>query len=324
MATGSLTAVAAGRDSGVARDPKRTPAGRQVRASGRRFLAPALLIYVVLFLVPVLGGIPLSLTNWDGIGRPVFVGFSNFATVLTSGAFLEAFEHNVLILGAFLVFVNTVGLGLAMLINTRPRGYQFYQTVIFLPVILSLVATGFIWTLMLSPVIGVVNPAIKAAGLDHFQPLWLAGPKIALWSVIVVAWWAWGGIPMVIYRAGLKTIPLELLDAAKIDGVGIWQMIRFVVVPLLRPAIVVTTVLTFVTSFQTFAVVYVLEGIQGAPGGATDVMGTLIYRSAFGVGIFDTSSNLGFAEANAIALVVVLGAALGALQLWNRRRALAY
>ena len=242
MATGSLTAVAAGRDSGVARDPKRTPAGRQVRASGRRFLAPALLIYVVLFLVPVLGGIPLSLTNWDGIGRPVFVGFSNFATVLTSGAFLEAFEHNVLILGAFLVFVNTVGLGLAMLINTRPRGYQFYQTVIFLPVILSLVATGFIWTLMLSPVIGVVNPAIKAAGLDHFQPLWLAGPKIALWSVIVVAWWAWGGIPMVIYRAGLKTIHSSFLDAAKIDGVGIWQMIRFVVVPLLRPAIVVTTV----------------------------------------------------------------------------------
>jgi raffinose/stachyose/melibiose transport system permease protein len=98
-------------------------------------------------------------------------------------------------------------------------------------------------------------------------------------------------------------------------------MIRYVLVPLLRPAIVVTTVLTFVASFQTFAVVYVLEGSEGAPGGATDVMGTLIYRSAFGVGIFDPSSNLGFAEANAIALVVVLGVALGILQLWNRRQA---
>ena len=197
---------------------------------------------------------------------------------------------------------------------------RIYRTLIFLPAILSLVATGFIWSVMLDPEIGVVNPVLKDIGLGFFQPQWLASPRIALATVIFVSWWQWGGVPMVIYGAGLKSIPTELLDAALVDGAEGPRRLRYVIVPLLRPAIVVTTILTFVTAFQSFAVVYVLEGIEGAPGGATDVIGTLIYRTAFGTGAFSSTANLGYSEANAVGVMVILGIALLLLQLYFRRR----
>jgi raffinose/stachyose/melibiose transport system permease protein len=229
-------------------------------------------------------------------------------------------EHNAVMVGSFFVLSNVVALGLALLLNRRPAGYQVYRTLIFLPAILSLVATGFIWTVLLDPQIGVVNPLLQSMGLGFVHPEWLASPHLALAVVIVVSWWQWGGVPMVIYGAGLKSIPGELLDAAQVDGAIGFRRMRYVVLPLLRPAIVVTTVLTFVTAFQSFAVVYVLEGIEGAPGGATDVVGTLIYRTAFGTGAFSSTANLGYSEANAVGVMVVLAVGLVFMQLYFRHR----
>jgi raffinose/stachyose/melibiose transport system permease protein len=293
---------------------------RRSRLPAARFLLPALLLYGLVFIVPFIGSLPLSFSNWNGISHFAFNGISNFEHVATSASFLAALRHNAIMVGAFFVLTNGVGLGLAMLLNRRPAGYQVYRTLIFLPAILSLVATGFIWTVMLDPQIGVVNPALKAIGLGFFQPQWLASPRLALATVIVVSWWQWGGIPMVIYGAGLKAIPTQLLDAAEVDGAIGLKRLRYVTIPLLRPAIVVTTILTFVTCFQSFAVVYVLEGVEGAPGGATDVVGTLIYRTAFGTGIFSSTANLGFSEANAVGVMVILAIGMILLQLYFRRR----
>ncbi len=293
---------------------------RRTKLPAGRFLLPALLLYGVVFVVPFVGSLPLSFSNWNGINHFAFNGLSNFKLVVTSPSFLAALKHNAIMVGAFFVLTNVVGLGLALLLNRRPAGYQVYRTLIFLPAILSLVATGFIWTVMLDPQIGVVNPALKAIGLGFFQPQWLASPRLALLTVIIVSWWQWGGVPMVIYGAGLKAIPDQLLDAAEVDGAVGLTRLRYVVLPLLRPAIVVTTILTFVTCFQSFAVTYVLEGIEGAPGGATDVVGTLIYRTAFGTGLFSSTANLGFSEANAVGVMVILGIGLFFLQLYFRRR----
>ncbi len=293
---------------------------RGPRLPAARFLLPAIALYGLVFVVPFVGSLPLSFSNWNGIGHFAFDGVSNFANVFTNASFLAALRHNAIMVGAFFVLTNAVGLGLALLLNRRPAGYQIYRTLIFLPAILSLVATGFIWTVMLDPQIGVVNPALKAIGLGFFQPQWLSSPRLALATVIVVSWWQWGGVPMVIYGAGLKAIPAQLLDAAEVDGAIGLTRLRYVIIPLLRPAIVVTTILTFVTCFQSFAVVYVLEGVEGAPGGATDVVGTLIYRTAFGTGIFSSTSNLGFSEANAVGVMVILAVGMLLLQLYFRRR----
>ncbi len=279
-----------------------------------------MLLYGFVFIVPFIGGLPLSFSDWNGISRFSFSGIGNFKQVVTSSAFLSALEHNAVMVGSFFVLSNVVALGLALLLNRRPAGYQVYRTLIFLPAILSLVATGFIWTVLLDPQIGVVNPLLQSMGLGFVHPEWLASPHLALAVVIVVSWWQWGGVPMVIYGAGLKSIPGELLDAAQVDGAIGFRRMRYVVLPLLRPAIVVTTVLTFVTAFQSFAVVYVLEGIEGAPGGATDVVGTLIYRTAFGTGAFSSTANLGYSEANAVGVMVVLAVGLVFMQLYFRHR----
>jgi raffinose/stachyose/melibiose transport system permease protein len=301
--------------------PAGTPPRRRKRSRpAARFLAPALVLYGIVFLVPTIGSLPLSLSGWNGISRFSFDGLVNFRSVLDSSAFLSALEHNAIMFIAFLVLVNVVALGTAVLLDKRPTGYTVYRTLIFLPAVLSLVATGFIWSVMLNPQIGLLNPALQSIGLGFLQRQWLSSPHLALLSVIVVSWWQWGGVPMVVYGAGLKAIPLELLDAARVDGAAGLRRFRHIVIPLLRPAVVVNTVLTFVTIFQSFAVVYILEGIEGAPGGATDVVGTLIYRTAFGVGAFSPTANLGYAEANAVGVMVILAFGLLLLQLYFRRR----
>ena len=316
----TMTAVPPGAVPGTGEAGRKKKRKLSPRLPAGRFLLPAVLLYGFVFIVPFIGGLPLSFSDWNGISRFSFSGIGNFKQVVTSSAFLSALEHNAVMVGSFFVLSNVVALGLALLLNRRPAGYQVYRTLIFLPAILSLVATGFIWTVLLDPQIGVVNPLLQSMGLGFVHPEWLASPHLALAVVIVVSWWQWGGVPMVIYGAGLKSIPGELLDAAQVDGAIGFRRMRYVVLPLLRPAIVVTTVLTFVTAFQSFAVVYVLEGIEGAPGGATDVVGTLIYRTAFGTGAFSSTANLGYSEATAVGVMVVLAVGLVFMQLYFRHR----
>ena len=284
------------------------------------FLIPALLLFGSAFALPTIASLPLSLSNWNGVSRFQLNGLANLFDSIKSGVLLTALEHNAIMFVAFVILSGVVALGLAVLLNMKPAGYQVYRTLIFLPAVLSLVATGFIWDVLLDPQIGVVNPALRDLGLGFLQRQWLSSPHLALFSVILVSWWQWGGIPMVIYGAGLKAIPSEMTAAATVDGAGSIQRFRYVVLPLLRPAVTVNTILTFVTVFQSFAVVYVLEGIQGAPGGATDVVGTLIYRQAFGVGQFTASDNLGYAEANAVCVMALLGVGLVLMQTYFRRR----
>jgi raffinose/stachyose/melibiose transport system permease protein len=303
------------------RDRRARPSrGRGAGGISLWLILPALSLYVVLVIVPTLAGLPLSLTNWNGISHVRLNGLNNFIRVWRSPVFQAAMEHTGFILVAFLILANTVGLGLAVLLHSRPRGYRIYQTLVFLPVVISLVATGFVWTLMLDPTIGLVTPLLHAIGLASLSPLWLASPRLALLSVTIVAWWQWGGIPIVVYGAGLKGIPADVLEAAAIDGASAWQRFRRIVLPLLRPATAVTTILNFVTASQVFGVVYVLEGLQGAPGGATDVFGTLIYRTAFGGSSLTTISNLGYAETNAVVVMIILAVALGLIQWYFRRR----
>ena len=316
----TMTAVPPGAVPGPGETGRKKKRRLSPRLPAGRFLLPAVLLYGFVFIVPFIGSLPLSFSDWNGISRFSFSGIGNFKNVVTSSAFLSALEHNAIMVGSFFVLSNVVALGLALLLNRRPAGYQVYRTLIFLPAILSLVATGFIWTVLLDPQIGVINPLLQSMGLGFVHPQWLASPHLALATVVLVSWWQWGGVPMVIYGAGLKSIPGELLDAAQVDGaIGLKRM-QYVVLPLLRPAIVVTTVLTFVTAFQSFAVVYILEGIEGAPGGATDVVGTLIYRTAFGTGAFSSTANLGYSEANAVGVMVVLAVGLVFMQLYFRHR----
>jgi len=286
------------------------------------FVLPALLVYGLFVLYPTLSAFWLSLYNWSGFGAKMqFVGLDNFSEALTSATVYRAAWHNLLFFVAIFIFQNTVGLFLATQLDTRPRLVQFYRTVLFLPVIISLVATGFIWSLMLSPNIGFLNPLLKDIGLGALARPWISDTTWALPTVITVQAWHSLGWSIVVYLAGLQNIPHELREAAVIDGATNWQRFWRVTFPLLAPAFTSLTVLTFIQIFRTFDVVYVLAGPIGSPAGATDVLGTLIYRTAFGVSTMTASSSrMSYAIAISVVLFIVLGAASTILLTQLRRR----
>jgi raffinose/stachyose/melibiose transport system permease protein len=287
------------------------------------FVLPALAVYGVFLIYPTLWAFWLSLFDWSGVGTSMnFIGLANFVEALQSPEFYRAGWHNLVFFLAILAFQNTIGLFVAIQLDARPRWVEFYRTILFMPVLISLVATGFIWSLMLSPNIGVINPLLKDLGMGRLAQPWLSSKTLALPIVIGVQAWQMLGWSIVIYLAGLQSIPKELREAAQIDGATEWKVFRHVTFPLLAPSSTILTVLTFILIFRVFDVVYVLAGPAGAPAGATDVLGTLIYRNAFGsTGAFaGMSLRMSYAIAVSVILFVLLGIQSAVLLFVLRRR----
>jgi len=285
------------------------------------FVAPALLLFVVFLILPLLGSIPLALFDWSGAG-PIrhFVGLDNFSRALRDSTFRDAALHNLWLFAALLVFTNTVSLGLASLLNRRFALRGVYRAILFLPYVFSTVTIGFVWQLMLSPSIGILNPGLRAVGLGGLQHTWLADPKSALWVMIAVFAWQWNALATVTYLAGLQNVPEELREAARIDGAPGWRVFKDVTLPALAPAITTVNVLLAIFAFRAFELAYVLTGPDGAPGGATLLVGTDVYRTAFPQNTFGTSSSLSYAMAQGVLLSVTLGALAFGMLAWLTRR----
>jgi raffinose/stachyose/melibiose transport system permease protein len=289
---------------------RRAPSKLTQRYGHLWFVLPGLLFFFSVMIFPAVFALGISLTSWSGLGTKFqFVGLANFTKALSHWPFYRAALNNLYIFISILAFQHTVGLFIAVQLNEKPRFMQFYRTVLFLPVIISLVSTGFIWTLMLSSNIGFINPLLKDLGLGFLARNWLSDPATALPTVIAVTAWNSLGWSVVLYLAGLQNIPEELKQAAQIDGANGWQVFWRVIFPLLSPSFTSLTVLTFIGTFRTFDVVYVLTGPLGSPAYRTDVLGTLIYRTAFGGSGF-SNSDIRMSFAIAMALILFFAMAL--------------
>jgi len=286
------------------------------------FLAPALLLYGGFLVLPTLGSIPLALFDWSGAG-PIrhFVGFDNFSAVLRDRQFRDAALHNAWLFAGLFVFTNVVSLGLAILLDRRYRLRDVYRAIVFLPYVLSTIAIGFVWQLLLSPNIGLLNPALEAVGLDGLTHAWLAEPGTALWVLIAAFAWQWNALATVTFLAGLQNVPRELREAARIDGARGWRVLKDVTVPALAPAFTTVNVLLVIFAFRAFELAYVITGPVGAPGGSTLLMGVSIYANAFPTsGGYSSATNVSYAMAQGVTLSIVLGlVALAMLVLLTRR-----
>lgn len=303
--------------------PPTTPPRR--RSAWRRvpfvwFLLPAVLAYGILFVYPTIRAFYLSLYDWTGIGplgEPV--GLANFAALLQNNRFWRAALHSAQLFAFIFVFQNTVSLGLALLLNRRSRMTHVYRAIIFLPVIMSAVATGVIWILMLDPIIGIVNPVLRDIGLGAWQHEWQSDLSWAMPTVMLVQAWQWNGMAVVLYLAGLQNVPEDLRQAALVDGAKRWQVFRDITFPMLAPAFTVVTVLSFILIFRAFDLIYVLSGPLGAPDGATLVIGVLIYGDAFGAGGFTAQTRMSYAIAEGVTLFLFL-AGVATLLVWQLGR----
>lgn len=311
------------RTGDVANVPRADPRRSRNRGRGYLFLLPAVILYVGFLILPTLASVPLSLFDWSGAG-PIrhFIGLDNFTHALRDQQFREAALHNVWLFVVLFVFTNTVSLGLAIEMNRRLLLRHVYRAVLFLPYILSSLAIGFVWQLMLSPNIGILNPLLADAHLKSLQQQWLADPKLALWVLIAIFAWQWNALATVSFLAGLQNVNTDLVDAARIDGANAWQVFRTVTVPALAPAFTTLNVLLIIFSFRAFDLAYVVTGPVGAPGGATTLMGVAIYNNAFSTGSAygSASTSMSYAMAQGVLLSLTLGlAAFLMLSYFTRR-----
>lgn len=273
-------------------------------APRRRRFSPVLLAFVLVPLVvegfwvfwPALQGFYLSLTDWDGVSAPSFVGFGNFAEMFSDDIFGTAALDTVIWLVLFGGFSALGGLGLALLLQRERRGVGFYRAALFTPVVFSLVATSLIWQVIYQPD-GVVNRLLGAIGLGSWQHAWLADPKTALYAVLVPALWRQLGYVMVLYLAGLKGIDPALYEAAKLDGATNWQQFRNVTWPQLRGVNSVVLSVIVIDSLRSFDVVWSMT--KGGPYHSSELLSTYMYSTAF------QSLRLGYASALAVVIFLL-------------------
>lgn len=301
--------------------------GGGVRTTGRprlrlllAFLLPGLLLYSVFIIYPLVSALQYSLFRWSGTRQNGFAGLANFHDLFTRYPLSEqvwrALEHNVLFFVGTMLVQNTVGLTFALLLFRSRRGKRFLQTAFTLPHLVSPIVVGYLWAAMLNPQFGVINATLRAVGLDALAQPWRGDPHLALPVAILVNAWQWIGFPMLLFMAALAGIPEEYHEAARCDGASAWQTFRRVTLPLLIPAIGIISVLTFVGNFNVLDLIFSLEGSQGNPAGATDVLGLLFYRTAYQS---PDANSIGQSSALAVFMfVVIFGTALVASHAFRR------
>jgi ABC-type sugar transport system permease subunit len=227
----------------------------------------------------MVAGLYLALLQWDGIEPAKFVGLRNFQRMLEDEAILLALGNNVQYALGTVVGKIVLSLFLALLLNQSLRGRSFYRTALFLPVVMSFVVVGILWAWLYNAQFGLVNSLMQRLGLDALILDWLGDPKVALWSLVAVDVWKWYGFHMVIFLAGLQTIPVELYEAARIDGANRWRQFLHITLPLLQPVMLVNVTLSLMGGFGVFDIPYVMT--EGGPANSTLVMALHIYIQGF-------------------------------------------
>ncbi len=280
------------------------PVRRARRARARRrwatialFLAPALALYLLLVVAPVLQAMYYSGFRWNGLG-PLddFVGLDNFKRAFSDDVFVGALKHNGIFIVLSLCVQLPFALAIALMLNTRMHGRALLRVLYFAPFVLSEVVTGVIWTLMLQPH-GLADQSLTTVGIGTHE--WLADPGIVLYTVFAAISWKYFGFHMVLYLAGLQQIPRELEEAAAIDGARPWQIFRYITLPLLGPTIRISAFLSIIGAIQLFDLVWVMTG--GGPVHASNTMAVYMVDWAF--------KRFQFGYASAVA-VIMLGVSL--------------
>lgn len=271
----------------VDREPPAVPA-RPVRRKSRAvrvryalvvlaFLLPSAIPLTLFVLVPMVGAAWISLHDWNLISPMTFVGFDNFAQLLTDPVTAAVFLHTLYYIVGYLPLVYVGGLALALALNAKLKGRSMLRGIYFLPVITSWIAVALVWRWLLNPSSGVVNAVLAWAGIQG--PGWWTDPAWAMPSIILASAWKDLGFVMVILLAGLQAIDPELLDAARVDGAGWWRRLWSVVLPLLSPSTFFVVVISLINGFQVFDQVYAMT--DGGPNGATTVVVQQVYNLSF-------------------------------------------
>jgi len=263
------------------------------------FLAPAFALFLVFLVYPIFRSLYYSLFNWNGLGPAVdFVGLDNFRQIVTDKIFLTAVGNGILIVVLSLAIQLPFSLALSIMVGRDLPGRAFFRTIFFMPYVLSEVITAIIWMGLFSPDSsqGLINALLIL--IPGVQPqTFLSDPNQVMACVFVVLTWKYFGLHMLLYMAGLQSIPREIEEAALIDGANTWQMIRNITIPLLSGTIRTTIYLSVLGSLTQFNLVWIMT--KGGPVNASEVMATYMYRFGF------VRFQLGYGSAVALVMLLI-------------------
>ncbi|TET14755.1 MAG: sugar ABC transporter permease [Actinobacteria bacterium] len=256
------------------------------------FVIIGLLVYTIFFMTPSIIGIGYSLTDWNAYNANVnFIGLKNFKEIFVeSGRYLKYISNTAIFAIVTTAFKIIFGLILALILNEAFKTRNILRAIFYLPVTLSPLAIGLMFISVFRPEVGLVNRLLSAVGLDNLTRGWLTSVKFAMPAVMSVETWRLTGYCMVIFLAGLQTIPQSIYEAAKVDGANYWQRLIRLTIPFLKPSFMINIVLNLIWGLKVFDVIFALT--KGGPGDATDVINTAVFFS-FSMGRYGFATALG-------------------------------
>lgn len=263
------------------------------------FLLPALLVYLTVIFIPSFYSLYLSFFSWNGVApAKEFVGLQNYADLIMKDAvFAKALLNNILWSIGSLTIILGLGLSLALLLNKKIKGRIAFRGIFYFPYVLSGVVVATIWTWIYNPMQGFINKALESLGLESWTRAWLAEPKYALAAVFVAAVWQGVGQPLVLFLAGLQTIPADPYEAAIIDGAKPYQRFWYITIPMLRETFIIVVAITMVASMKVYDIIYAMTG--GGPAESTHVLASWMYIQTF------KFANIGTGSAISMFLVLI-------------------
>ncbi len=256
--------------------PTRLTVARREAIAGYLFISPWLIGFLVLILGPILASLYLSLTDYQIVKAPTFVGLDNYRRMLDDDLVWQALKVTSIYVAVSTPLVLLLSFAVAVLMNQRVRGVGVWRTIFYLPNLVPLVASTMLWLWLFNPQFGLINLLLRRVGVEG--PLWLRSTDWALPSLILMSLWSVGG-PMLVYLAGLQGIPTELYDAVAVDGGGAWARFWTITVPMMTPVIFYNLVLGLIAGFQVFAQPFIMTG--GGPRYATLFYVLYLYENAF-------------------------------------------
>lgn len=271
---------------------------RKIGASLYKCMAlPAILLFSFFFILPLVQGIGISLTDWDGFGEAKFIGVRNFFTFFTDSRATDALFHTLHYGLVTPVLLNVAGLLCALLLDRKLAGRNAARVLVYLPGVISSLVMGYIWRIVLMRDGGALHDIMIFMGLGEYFKVWLSIPDQAMWTIIAINVWQHMGSTMIIYLAGMQTISVELYEVSRIDGANYWQSLKNIILPLLIPAFKINIVMQLIGSLAVHDSIVALT--DGGPGYQTETLSVYIYNMAFG-------TKTGYATAVALIMFVII------------------
>ena len=268
--------------------------------TGFVFLVPALAMFLIIEVFAIPYNIYMGFHEWNGFRPPEWVGLNNYRILFDDQLFWNAVLNNVFFVIGSLTIMMGLALFIAIILDSGIPGAGIFRGMIFLPVITPAIVVGLAWTRVLSVQNGLLNQTLETVGLGALTSDWLGNPSLALPSVIAVFIWRWVGYGVILFGAALLDIDEDLKDAASIDGANTFETVRYIVIPLLRPIILIMGIWYTILSIRVFALVFILT--NGGPFDASEVVNTYLYKQVFTY--FDIG--LGSAMANLVLLTLIV------------------